>query len=322
MRMYKIVLMSIVLILGFNFTVEAQSNPVVIARWSPDAQYIALMYEDGMLEIIDSATRNSLFTYMLTHSRYTQLQWSPDGTMLAVGLHEVLMLWGNFENFPQQAPQFEFSSNSHVNNVDTIVWSPDSSQLITLDLDGLMISWNLSTGVPLWTSGLPDSRSLSWGCNGTNVLTVVYRYIMRINPVDGTRQILFDDRVDPFSYISCNPDEIRVALGSDFGQINIYDISGSTLVHLKEFVVSTGRFIISVSWSYTGQYVAAVSSGGVITIWDTLNEVQVDRLNVGEGVVPVVDWSPIDNVFVYGGEDSTGQIVHPNLNRPIPSTLP
>lgn len=27
MRMYKIVLMSIVLILGFNFTVEAQSNP-------------------------------------------------------------------------------------------------------------------------------------------------------------------------------------------------------------------------------------------------------------------------------------------------------
>lgn len=276
-----------------------------------------------MLEIIDSATRNSLFTHTLTHSSFPQLQWSPDGTMLAVGLHETLVLWGNFENFPQQAPQLRFTANENIGRVNTIVWSPDSSELISLDSEGLLISWNLSTGVPLWTTGLPQARSLSWECDGgTDLLTVAGIVIQYINSNNGIHQPLYGERVDTSSYLACSPIGSQIALGSDFGQINIYDISGSTLVHLKELVVSTGGFISSISWSFTGQYLAAVSSGGVITIWDTRNGVQVDRLNVGEGVVPVVDWSPVDNVFVYGGEDSTGQIVHPNLNRPIPSTLP
>lgn len=321
--MYRIVLLSIalaVIILGQNSHVTAQTNSVATATWSPNGQFIARIFEDGLLEVVEATTNNSLFTHNYAASSVYQLDWSPDGQMLAVGLDENLVLWDNFENFPQQNPQLRFTSNIHSGFIISVAWSGDSTQLFSMTFEGELISWNLFNGTPIFTSVVAQSRSLSWGCDGNNLFTVAGVTMAKIFTNDGSLQGAFEDVIDVSAYVACSPDGSKIAVGSGFGEVTIYDITHPTLNRLQEYIVNAGITVNSLSWSYTGEYLLA-SSGSLITVLDTVNEAEVYQFDTGSGVVSVVDWSPHNNTFVYGGENSAGQVIQPNLTIDLPVTF-
>lgn len=164
---------------------QAGDFTVTSMVWSPDNTRLALICAGGSVQVWDSTKGTRLWTHHIANGREVPLQWSPDGTTLALWLFDennpIRMLDAHTGELLFQATGVDFSAyDANGSNIGSLsdaqplVWSSDSKLLAFLTYENTVQICDARTGQHLFTcqsvnghltgcSWSPDGRYLAAG---------------------------------------------------------------------------------------------------------------------------------------------------------------
>ncbi len=121
------------------------------ASLSSDGGRVAVV-DFGRLRIVDAKTAAPLKSISLPGHWGDQPEFSPDGNIVAVPLHNTIGLFD-----ANTGERLHHSARTPVGSVGTAAWSPDGLQVITSHDDGRIRVWDTRTGEVVWNeSPAPD----------------------------------------------------------------------------------------------------------------------------------------------------------------------
>jgi len=127
-------------------------NPVMDIVWSPDSsQIVSACPSSDTLQIHDANTGKTIVTYEKSDTAMFYIAWSPDGkSIAAVGEDNTVRVWkasNGQENITYKPPsKLGDAFRGIFNSIDSISWSPDSSQIASSSEDGTVQVWDAFTG--------------------------------------------------------------------------------------------------------------------------------------------------------------------------------
>ena len=195
----------------------------------PDGTEIAVSGEEsGNYFLVIMNTSNGRSIHVMETSRTTDIEWSPNGTMLATGHRNVAYIWdvSSAELLHTLRPQLEGESDC------SIAWSPTGTQLLTACNRYLEI-WNPFSGevvrefesVTGSLFGGYNIRCADWSPDG--FLLVVGREdgsISIFDAIDGKRLYHLTGHTFPVVSLDWAPDGKRLASGSDDRTVRIWQL--------------------------------------------------------------------------------------------------
>ena len=134
-----------------NFTQQVW-KPVLDIAWSPDSsQIVSACPSSNTLQIHNANTGQAMITYNQSDTAMFYVDWSPDGKSIAsVGEDNTVRVWkaNNGQNIFTYKPPGKLGDafRGIFNSIDSISWSPDSSQIASSSEDGTVQVWNAFTG--------------------------------------------------------------------------------------------------------------------------------------------------------------------------------
>lgn len=117
--------------------------------WSPDSTRIAASNQDGLCNVIDVVSGNTLVSRRVHHTSVGWLEWSPDGRRVASGAQE-----GDVRIWDVNTGEELLTLASHNSPLRSVRWSPDGRKLATASIDGVIHVWNAIPGFRLLDSEL------------------------------------------------------------------------------------------------------------------------------------------------------------------------
>ncbi|MGZ3646983.1 MAG: hypothetical protein ACXWPS_14820 [Ktedonobacteraceae bacterium] len=132
-------------------------NPVTDIAWSPDSsRIVAACPSSDTLQIHDVNTGKTIVTYDQSDTEMYFIAWSPDGkSIAAVGEDNTVRVWkaNNGHNINTYNPPSKLGDafRGIFNSIDSISWSPDSSQIASSSEDGTVQVWDAFTGDTITT---------------------------------------------------------------------------------------------------------------------------------------------------------------------------
>jgi WD40 repeat protein/predicted Ser/Thr protein kinase len=137
-------------------TLIGHSERIETLGFSPDGMRLASGGPDG-IKIWDPLTGAELKTLMGSVNWVRSLSFNPDGTNIACG-----GLGKTIEIFDASAKEEYRRLKGHSNRVDRTIFSPDGGQLLSSDVNGFQIVWDVITGKCI-SDGDPSIFSASSG---------------------------------------------------------------------------------------------------------------------------------------------------------------
>jgi WD40 repeat protein len=253
---------------------EQKNDPIITIdtvhvrslAWSPDSNRLASGSTDGVIRIWN-AHSGQLMATLNGHTReVNSIAWNSDGSRLAsTGWYdESLRIW-------------DTRTNQIIMIVDTglilnsVAWSPDTTQLATSTEDGRIVIWDSATGqVRAQFASGSGRHSVDWHPDGTRI-------------------------------VATSGDEQDTPVISDAG-------SGHQLSRLGE-QISMGRLFVT-TWSPNGNYLASGGNDKQIRIWDAITGNLILTYKGHDSTVSDITWSPDSSKIASAGEagDSTIRI--------------
>jgi WD40 repeat protein len=211
-----------------NLTPPEFINAEMIAL-KPDGTEIAMSGEkENKYFIVIMNASNGRVIHLIECSRTTDIEWSPNGTMLATGHRNVAHIWdvSSAEQLHTLRPQFIGESDC------SIAWSPTGTQLLT-GCHRYITIWNPFSGevVREFESVAGDLfggftiRSIDWSHDGS--LIVLGREegtISVLDAINGNRLYHLSGHTGAVVSIAWAPDGKRFASGSEDGTIRIWQL--------------------------------------------------------------------------------------------------
>jgi WD40 repeat protein len=127
-------------------------NPVLDIAWSPDStQIVSACSSSDNLQIHNATTGKKTVIYDQSDTAMYYVAWSPDGKSIAsVGEDNSVRVWnaGNGRDIITYHPSGKLGDafRGIFNSIDSISWSPDSTQIASSSEDGTVQVWNAFTG--------------------------------------------------------------------------------------------------------------------------------------------------------------------------------
>ena len=132
-------------------------NPVTDIAWSPDSsRIVAACPSSDTLQIHNVNTGKTIVTYDQSDTAMYFIAWSPDGkSIAAVGEDNTVRVWkaNNGQNIITYNPPGKLGDafRGIFNSIDSISWSPDSSQIASSSEDGTVQVWDAFTSDTITT---------------------------------------------------------------------------------------------------------------------------------------------------------------------------
>jgi WD40 repeat protein len=126
--------------ISFDFP-DRRTKQVTAIAVSPDGDSLASGDSDGVIRIIDTATRQLVTSIQTGADTVTALDWNLDGTELASGYTD-----GTVEIWDTISGTSLLTLVGHIDRISQIKWRPDSNTLASASYDGTVRIWNLETG--------------------------------------------------------------------------------------------------------------------------------------------------------------------------------
>ena len=244
-----------------------QSQLLSSAAFSPDGQMLATGTVDGMVRLWRRADGSLLWGQNVISGNIDRLQFSPDGSTLAV--------IGNAKRFCLLAPQTGAMIAPPICNDSSLKsaeWVDAAGRVLTVDVDGVGRLWNLENNVPvlrlphtneiLLASISADRRVLATTEGGGAVC------LLNLPPegrpdAGGLKLVQVGDlNIDG---IALNADGSQLAISSADRQVSIWD-AREAKKHVGPLLHSDRVQLMR--FSQDGALLVCVSNDGRATVWD------------------------------------------------------
>ena len=213
-----------------SFTSDDDENWFRSVVWSPDGSQVAGAKINGEIHIWDYETGELIISLLHEEESFLiDANWSPDGSKFGSSSDDgTVMVWDAITWEPLFSP-IGHASGVHIG---AVVWSPDSSRLLT-------VSGNDETGATDTTARIWDAET------GEELLNIA----------DHTRMVSWGD---------WSPDGSRIVTASHDDTTRIWDATtGDELLVLD----TPNMFLPYANWSPDGKYLAVNGWGQQAEIW-------------------------------------------------------
>ena len=199
------------------------------------------------------------------HGFVTSLELSPDGRQVAIAHgYKAVDIW----DVATEECLHELSGH-HSKCVNSVAWSPDGRQIATGSEDKTVRIWDVTTGECLQTLEHDSPvRSVAWSPGGKQVATISGKYhdeTAKMWDVTTGECLKTCGGNSLIRSVAWGPDHKQVALGSLFGEVQIYDVG--TRERLQKLKKNNSE-VESVEWSPDGKQIATGSEDTKVRIWD------------------------------------------------------
>jgi len=136
-----------------------------------------------------------------------------DGTLLLYRIETGELLW--------------VDHSAHDSSISSISFSDDGATLLTTDSMGKMAVWNMSTESPVCTlqGRMPEVVTSADLSGDGRFAAIAFGHSVRVyDTQSGQVSSLFDSQNAPVSAVRFSPDQVRVAVATDRGDINLWRI--------------------------------------------------------------------------------------------------
>lgn len=270
------------------------------AQYSPDGALLATQSAYDIY-ICDLQTMTLQHVLKASNGTYTNMMWSPDGTLVASGTTEgLLQIWE--ANTGAQKTALKVSSKF----VGDITWSPNGKRLATTDGFGKIREWDFATRKELLTIEDPNGYGfVAWSPNGiwlAGGCPCGISTVWNASTGNHVSYLLSGNPRGSVGSLAWSPDGTRIA--HSVSDIQIYDpITGKMLVDIP----GNNGTIEVLAWSTDSKWLAGGLLAGSIHIWDsTTGQEEVVLATLGE--VTSISWSP-DSTHIIGVSGASGEVL-------------
>ncbi|PAV19327.1 nucleotide-binding-oligomerization-domain like receptor [Pyrrhoderma noxium] len=242
-------------------TLEGHTEPVYSVAFSPDSKYIASGSDDRTVRIWDVEKGSVIGEPLKGHSdRVHFVIFSPNGIHFASSSnHEVIVR--NVESREMSYPPLESDLS-----LSEIVFSHDSSKILSGYFDGAIHIWDVSTGTmlrELSRSEFGDGRLLAYSPDNRHILVGSRGGIMRIWDVEDSEILpkLFRGHTDDVISASYSSDGTCFVSGSDDRTIRVWGAGGG------QTETKPSGDMMSIEVSVDGKSLVTGSEDGTVTVW-------------------------------------------------------
>ena len=303
----------------YHFVVHHGQTEVYVVAWSPDGKRIASgSSEQDTVQVWDTATGRTQFSYKAPHGKLMPLAWSPDGTRLALAdlAHPLVVLDG-------ATGKTIFAVTGTGGNL-SISWSPDGKQVAAVSPPATVQVWDASSGQVVATMPGATAEEVSWSPNG-KYLAASSSNGVQVWDVTSGQTLLSNTQksvLDVTSKLAWSPDGTHIAaqvLGEDQTSEDVWDVvSGRSVLAVPQRAGSE----LAAAWSPDGKRLAVGDGyGRSIGIWDLAtgrklltyggHEVPSGSDPEMKGSIVAIAWSRDGRRIVSLGNEDTIQIWDP-----------
>jgi WD40 repeat protein len=287
-----------------------------LIEWINGTSQVAVVNGDD-IDIWDTDTLQLVTTLTTNHNNViNSLVWNDIGGLASASYDGVIQIW--------EVDSGQATNTLTVNNVSSVDWSPDGSQLIYGGRDGLFEVKTLPTANPGPNLTLTDTDN-----NGRELVTL-----------DATASTDLDGTIEHYEWLENgvviaegeNP-QVELGVGEHSITLKVTDDDG--LVDVAEVVteveasessalgdsdsIPTG--IISVDWSPDGTMLVSGGTNGLLQVTDASGNLILDITGLS-GSISSVNWSPDSNKFAAAlVDDQTIRVWNVNDPQYTPGAL-
>lgn len=246
-------------------TVFRQNTNRIVARFSPDEQFILSASGDNSLRLWDT----NLGLYVQEYSGHTEgvndVVFNADGTQaLSASNDDSLILWDVMTG--EIIQQFM----GHTDDVTRVLFLPDNERALSASDDSTLILWNLTDGTIIQQLGVNQE-------NG-----------------EGHTKTIFD--------LALSPDGTLVASSSDDETILVWDLNSFQVI---QSFADHKSSVDSVEFHPNGESLISGGANGRIIWWNLSDASIIRQFNGHNSAVFDIDFSPDGTQIVTGGRDDT-----------------
>lgn len=252
---------------------------------SPDQKFTAFGARNSeIVKVRDLTDRTKTWTLNIGESGILDIEWSPDGVLLAVGQCDgQIKIWSVEHKMVVQ----ELAMPGLV----ALAFSPVGKTL-AIALPNRLRIWSLSHGRELASSVEHQNliHSVAWSATGAQIAAASADGLLRVWAVnDGAQLAKFDQHSSAVRAVSWSPDRRYVASGSDDTAVRIWHADGG---QLQAVLTGHSAGIRTLAWSPHGSRLASGAADATIRIWDAVEGRELSHFFVGGESVKSICWSP------------------------------
>ncbi|KAH8099863.1 WD40-repeat-containing domain protein [Cristinia sonorae] len=274
---------------------------------SPNAELIAVGYEDGMVRVWNSR-KWSLVLRISNHHQQTvsSLKFSPDSKLLASAARQVFVL------DVQEAREGRYRELCELRglgeDVNNMIWdlsfSPDSNTIAVASLDGKVRIYRANDGTPIRIlDGLQGLVShVKFSPDGLHMVATSDSSGYIWNAYSGELLGMLDGHTGNIWSIDFSPDSKRVVTGGDDHTCRIWNVeNGEELVIIREHTAP----VWTVGFSADGNNVMAGSYDRTVTICDSYVGTRRHLLQFQRFTITAGAFSPRGHFIAMGLSDGS-----------------
>jgi len=294
---------------------RVSSDMVYALAWSPDRRRLALGGHDRTVQLRDTTTGMTVFTYHGHAGGVTTLAWSPNGQQIAsAGLDKTIQVWCTAQstNAPQEvAPGHKFSSyDGHAGMVYALAWSSDGKYIASASgggTDNTVHVWEAATGRKVFSYRGHSywARAIAWSLDGKRIASGSWREVHIWDSAHGQKISTYRGHDGWIRTLAWAPDGKYIASASEDKTVQVWDADKNRLLYTYH---GHATWVRTVVWSPDGKRIASASKDHSVQVWDATTGRNVLTYQAHPSSAHAVVWLPNGKHIASANSDGAVQL--------------
>jgi WD40 repeat protein len=267
---------------GETVAVAERSSPVTAVALATGCSRISVGDQEGTVRVLDLRTGRVVFRWegLLGFAKRTipelaehlRLPAEPAEFAGLTGILGVLH-WHLQQDAAQDSVVSQWkclTNRGHMSMVVEMVFSPDGSQLASIDSDGTLAVWDMATGTRRFDCnghrGARNHRSLAFSPDGQRLVAAGADHTVKVWEVrSGAALCALSGHAGPVKAVAASPDGQRFATGGTDGAVKLWEAAAG-----KEAFSFEGHAaaVQSVAFSGDGKQLLSAGVDGTVMVWE------------------------------------------------------